>query len=1099
MPTTVTTSVVFTDLVGSTEMSARLGPVRTEETRAIHFGLLRAAVAATGGTEVKNLGDGLMVVYPSLGGALDGAVAMQQNVERHNRNATEPLGIRIGLSTGDATQEDGDYFGDPVVEAARLCAKAAGGQIVTTDMVQTLARRTHHGFTPIGALELKGLPEPVDAFEVSWEPATALPRVPLPHRLAITSTTGVVGRALEVERLATVLKATADGRRVVLLSGEPGIGKSTLCADLAQRAHDDGATVLYGRCDEDLGVPYQPFVEALGDYLTEAPDAALRAIDERNLSELSRLVPRVRARLPQLAEPQSTDGEAERYLLFRAIGGVLTDVAVAEPVVFVLDDLHWADKPTVLLLRHLVATLDRPAVMILGTYRDSDLTATHPLTEGLAALWREAAVERMAVGGLDDTGVVALLEGIAGHDMDADGIRLAHAVRRETDGNPFFTAEVLRHLAESGAIRQEGDRWVATVDLSTIGLPTSVREVVGQRVRRLDPSTQSILTIASVIGRDFDLGLLARLAERDEDEVLDALEEATAAQVVAEVAGRPERFAFSHALLQHTLYEELSGSRRARAHRRIGELLEIDCGDDPGDRIGELAHHWVAATKPSDARKAADYARRAGERAVDTLAPDEAIRWFLQAIELLDTEPGSDPGLRIDISIALGDAQRQAGDPGYRTTLLEAAAHATRLGDTDRLVAAALANERGAFSLSELGPVDSERIVILEGALDAIGDGDSPARALLLATLASALSFRGDFVRCAAFAAEAEAIARRIGDTDALLRVLNLTFLSLWVPDQFARTVAVSEEALALASVARDPVARFWAAEDRFYAMASSADRAGLDAAIDLAATLADELGQPHLTWWVRTGQCSRLGLTGAIDEAERLAGETLQLGIDHGQPDALAAYAAIFTTVRWHQGRLAEIRPLIARAAADNPGTPGFQAAYAMVLCECGDLDEARPLLETARGVDFYHSTYDYTWLTNMTLWADTAAWLDDRSAASLLFERLSPFEAHGVTTVPTFTGTVSMYLARLAVVLGRHDDAQNLFARADAQLRELEAPFWHARNQVEWARSLITRGADADLRHAAELLAEATKTAITYGCAGVERRANELARLTP
>jgi len=618
---------------------------------------------------VKNLGDGLMVVYPSLSGALDGAVAMQQNVERYNRTATEPLSLRIGVSTGDATQEDGDYFGEPVIEAARLCGKANGGQIVTTAMVQTLARRTEHDFVTIGTLELKGLPEPVDAFEVSWTPAIALATVPLPHRLAITSPTGVVGRALEVERLATVLKATADGRRVVLLSGEPGIGKSTLCADLAQRAHSDGATVLYGRCDEDLGVPYQPFVEALGDYLGEAPDAALRAIDERSLSELSRLLPRIRTRLPQLAEPQSTDGEAERYLLFRAITGVLTDIAAAEPLVFVLDDLHWSDKPTVLLLRHLVATLDRAAVLIVGTYRDSDLTATHPLTEGLAALWREAAVERMAVGGLDDTGVVALLEGIAGHDMDADGIRLAHAVRRETDGNPFFTAEVLRHLAESGAIRQEGGRWVATVELSTIGLPTSVREVVGQRVRRLAPATQSILTIASVIGRDFDLGLLARLAERDEDEVLDALEEAAAAQVVAEVEGRPERFTFSHALLQHTLYEELSGSRRARAHRRIGELLEADCGDDPGDRIGELAHHWVAATKPSDTSKAADYARRAGERAVGTLAPDEAIRWFLQAIELLDTEPGSDPGLRIDISIALGDAQRQAGDPGYRSTL----------------------------------------------------------------------------------------------------------------------------------------------------------------------------------------------------------------------------------------------------------------------------------------------------------------------------------------------------------------------------------------------------------------------------------------------
>ena len=237
-------------------------------------------------------------------------------------------------------------------------------------------------------------------------------------------------------------------------------------------------------------------------------------------------------------------------------------------------------------------------------------------------------MERIAVGGLDDNGVVALLEGLAGHEMDDDGIELAHAVRRETDGNPFFTAEVLRHLAETGAIRQEDGRWVAAVELSSIGLPESVREVVGQRVRRLGDDVAQVLTVASVMGRDFDLALLARVAERDEDDVLDALEAALRAAVVAEAEGPAERFTFTHALFQHTLYEELSASRRARTHRRIGELLEAECGDDPGDRIGELAHHWVAATTPAEAGKAAGTpagrargARRPRARRGDPLVP----------------------------------------------------------------------------------------------------------------------------------------------------------------------------------------------------------------------------------------------------------------------------------------------------------------------------------------------------------------------------------------------------------------------------------------------------------------------------------------------
>ena len=295
--TTVTTTVVFTDLVGSTETAARLGPDGAEELRTAYFGLLRQAISASGGSEVKNLGDGLMVSYPNVVGALDGTVAIQQHVERHNRRASEPLGVRVGLSTGDATAEDGDFFGEPIVEAARLCARAHGGQILTTAVVQQLARRSSHDFKSLGSHELKGLPEPVEVCEVQWAPASQESQAAMPHRLAASPATGLVGRTEEVARLLAALEAVVDGQghRMVLLAGEPGIGKTTLASHVAQAAHAAGATVLYGRSDDELGVPYQPFVEAIGSYLADISEATLHDIGLGRLEELSRLLPQVRA------------------------------------------------------------------------------------------------------------------------------------------------------------------------------------------------------------------------------------------------------------------------------------------------------------------------------------------------------------------------------------------------------------------------------------------------------------------------------------------------------------------------------------------------------------------------------------------------------------------------------------------------------------------------------------------------------------------------------------------------------------------------------------------------------------------------------------
>ena len=403
-------------------------------------------------------------------------------------------------------------------------------------------------------------------------------------------------------------------------------------------------------------------------------------------------MPELAHRLP-LPQSSSSDAESERYLLFGAVLDLLTRASTIAPVVLLLDDLHWSDRQSVQLLRHVVAADARLRLLVIGTFRESDVDSTHPLAETLAALHRESGVERIALRGLGDDELLELLETTAGHRMTEDGVALRNALMAETEGNPFFVGEMLRHLAETRAIYQNDEgRWVASPDLRTSGLPVSIREVVGRRIARLGDDSQRVLTLAAVIGRDFDTELLSRVAELDEDAVIDLCDQAVTAAVLTESDGR---YSFAHALIEHTLYDSLSTNRRARSHQRVADALEELYGDDPGERVGELAYQWAHATQPRDAEKAIAYAQQAGDRALAQLAPDEALRWYQDALDLLDRAPGDDPHRRATLLLGLGDAQSQTGEPAFRETLLTAAQVADEIGAVDLLVQAALGTTAG--------------------------------------------------------------------------------------------------------------------------------------------------------------------------------------------------------------------------------------------------------------------------------------------------------------------------------------------------------------------------------------------------------------------
>lgn len=1094
--TTENVTVLFTDMVGSTALASNLSPDAADHLRREHFSILRQAVAEAGGTEVKNLGDGLMVVFATASAALSCAVGMQQGVERDNRARGDSVGLRVGLSAGEVTREDDDYFGDPVIEAARLCAACESAQILAADVVRAMAgRRSRHISNPIGELTVKGLPDPVATVEVEWEPLTgsASNLVPLPSRLGIRPTVGVVGREAEIATMLDALKRVSggEGREVLLVSGEAGLGKTTVVAEAARAAFDAGACVLFGHCEEYLATPYQLFAEALGHYVTQAPEDELIAHVSAYGSELARLIPALSSRLPGLGPSKATDADTERYLLFAAVVGLLGMVSVQQPVVLVLDDLQWADKASLQLLRHLAATEQPLRLLVLGTYRDSELSRSQPLLEALATLHRQHGVAQIEMVGFDDAGVVSLMEAAAGHTLDDTTVRLAHAVYRETDGNPFFVSEVLRHLVERGGVYQDATgRWVAEASLEQLALPDSVRVVIGARVGRLGQDAERVLSVAAVIGRDFDLDVLARATRTSEDDLLDILEAAMAVTLVRELADTPGHYNFAHALIQHTLYNDLGLTRQAKAHRRIAEALEDLCGDRPGARVGELARHWFNATQPIDVAKAISYSRQAADAALAALAPADALRYYVQALDLFAQADNPDPTLGLDLAIGLGTAQRQTGDPAFRDTLLDAARRAADLGDTDRLVAAALANDRGWHSAA--GVVDTDKVEILEMALERL-NADHPDRALVLATLCSELTWGSPLERRQALADEAIAVAETSGDDATIVRVLNHVAYPLIGPPQMEPLLARTADALTRAERVGDPVLLLWAAswDALFTARAGDIDKR--DRTYELVDQLVDQLDQPALSWAHTFISAVRAQIAGDIERVEQLANDALQIGTESSEPDAASYFGVHLTMVSWQRGTMTELLSLIEQLVAENPGLPGVAGLLAMAYVEGDRTDDAARLLDAFAATDF-DLPVDPLWLPSMVEYAEAAIECRDPQYAGPLFDRLAPYADQLSTTGGSSAeGPVTHYLGGLAGVLGRYDESDAYFARAAAFNDGVDAKFFAARTNLSWGRMLAERGASGDVENARELLATACSSAAANGYANVERRATE------
>ncbi|MCH8186543.1 MAG: AAA family ATPase [Chloroflexi bacterium] len=439
-----------------------------------------------------------------------------------------------------------------------------------------------------------------------------------------------VGRRREIAELTAALDDALGGRgRLVMLAGEPGIGKTRTAQELAAHAEQRGAQVWWGRCHESRGAPpYWPWVQAVRSYVRERDPEGLSAEMGAGAAHIAEIVSDVAERLPNLKPaPPLDDPEQARFRLFDSVTSFLKSASQTRPQVIILDNLHWADKPSLVLLEFLAQELADSRLLVIGTYRDVDLSRQHPLAETLGELTRERLFQRVLLRGLSQQDVSRFIEITSGITPPGGLVRAVHT---QTEGNPLFITEVVRLLVQEGELTQEGakehDSW-------EVRIPEGVREVIGRRLNRLSQRCNETLTIAAVIGREFGLDQLRLLVEDTaEDRLLDTLEEALSARVIEELPRAVGRYQFTHALIQQTLYDEPTTTTRVRLHARIGDVLEQLYGDEAEAHAVELAYHYAEAEAVVGKQKLLHFSRVAGEQALAAYAYEEALAHFQRAL-----------------------------------------------------------------------------------------------------------------------------------------------------------------------------------------------------------------------------------------------------------------------------------------------------------------------------------------------------------------------------------------------------------------------------------------------------------------------------------
>lgn len=603
------------------------------------------------------------------------------------------------------------------------------------------------------------------------EPSERLPPPPLLVGGA-SDALHLIGREEQLNVLDSCWERTAGGQQqIAVVSGEPGVGKTRLALEFA-RSIARNATVLAGRCDREALVGYAPWMAILQRMVRTTPAQVLRrhlaGIDAA--SELAEIVPEIRTRI-HIDAPGSATPEGRRYRLFEAVSQLLAAASTSAPILLVLDDLHWADQGSLLLLRHMIRCTRQAPICIVLTHRNDVPEWSSDFRDLVESLRREYSPARIALHRLSDDDVREMIEEWTGRKSPPSLTRL---VARHTEGNPLFVVEMLKHLDEVRALTGR-EEWDGPITLEDVGLPEGIRQLIGRRLERLGLTTRRLLTIAAVVGRDFRLSVIEGLVDVGEDAVLDAMDEALTAGIVTEEPGAAGNFSFTHTLIREALYTSITAARRVRLHHRIATAIEQQ--SSPFEtRVAELAYHFGQAAVYKSAEKAIEYATRAGDHAIATLAFESAAHWYETALRAMDfIGPAADaPAKRFELHVKRGRSFFTVGAWAAAKNAFEAAT-------------------------SLLGPAEEER------------------RCELLVRLAEAAFWLMDVPAIRKFAGEAQALADRAGRDDLWADAQAWLASALVSDGDVVAAIEMDHEALARAGgirsfgLARTPLTLYWA------------------------------------------------------------------------------------------------------------------------------------------------------------------------------------------------------------------------------------------------------------------------------------------------